>query len=79
VTVFANDDSLDAAIKAWNLRADRAPAADAELLEALKTLVHLNDNYSGFGGEIIKDRIDNAWHKARQAITRAEAGRGKDV
>ena len=49
-------------------------AAAPELLEALKTLLNLNDNYSSFGGEIHRDRIDRAWDNARAALAKA---RGK--
>jgi len=52
----------------------RLIAAAPELLEALKTLLNLNDNYSSFGGEIHRDRIDRAWDNARAALAKA---RGK--
>ena len=43
--------------------------ADAERMrEALQALVKLNDEYSPFGGEIYKDRVDATWNKARKCL-----------
>lgn len=46
-------------------------AAAPELLEALAALLDMNDNYSYFGGEIYRDRIDRAWDNARAALAKA--------
>jgi len=48
----------------WHEQKERADAA----LTALKRLVDLNDNGGPFGGEIYRDRVENAWFKAREAI-----------
>jgi hypothetical protein len=45
------------------------PAPDvAALVDALRTLVALNENYSPFGGEIYQDRVNRAWENARAAL-----------
>jgi hypothetical protein len=46
-------------------------ADERELLEALETLLALNENYSAFGGEIYRDRIDRAWDNARAVLKKA--------
>lgn len=44
-------------------------ASDVQpLIEALRTLVNLNDGYSPFGGEIYQDRIDATWDRARKTL-----------
>jgi hypothetical protein len=40
-----------------------------ELEQALKLLLNLNDNYSPFGGEIYRDRVDAVWDHARNTLT----------
>lgn len=45
--------------------------AAPELLEALEALLALNENYSAFGGEIHRDRIDRAWDNARAVLKKA--------
>lgn len=50
----------------------RLIAAAPDLLEAVRSLVFLNDNHSPFGGEIARDKIDRAWDKARDAVAKAE-------
>ena len=45
----------------WKARAEKAESA-------LKILVDLNENYSPFGGEIYRDRVDRAWDNARKTI-----------
>lgn len=49
----------------------RADIADG-MVEALKSLLDLNDNHGPFGGELYQDRIDRAWDAARAALTKAQ-------
>lgn len=58
------------------LIAERA-AAEAKLakaVEALDRLIALNDDYSPFGGELLRDRIDRTWQKARAALAEIKSG-----
>lgn len=43
-----------------------------KLREVLERLVKLNNEWSPFGGEIYKDRIDAAWEKANNALRETE-------
>jgi len=54
-----------------NLPNARLIAAAPDLLEALETLVNLDDNYGPFGGEMYQDMIESVWDKARAAIAKA--------
>jgi hypothetical protein len=49
-------------------------AAAPELLEALRTLVRMNNDAGPFGGEIYRDRVERAWDAARAAIAKATGG-----
>ena len=49
----------------------RLTQPEPELLEALETLLALNENYSAFGGEIYRDRTDRAWDNARAVLKKA--------
>lgn len=49
----------------------RLSAAAPELLEALVSVMGLQDNTSPFGGELQQDRIDRALDAARAAIAKA--------
>jgi hypothetical protein len=47
------------------------PLADPRvqaLVEALRELVQLNDDYSPFGGEMFQDRVNRTWDRARTAL-----------
>jgi hypothetical protein len=58
-----------------NSRANaRLIAAAPDLLEALNSLVALNNEHSPFGGEFYQDRLDRAWDAALAAIARATGG-----
>ena len=50
----------------------RLIAAAPDLLATLERLLHLDDSYGPFGGEIYQDRIDRAWEKARAALAKAK-------
>ncbi len=74
--IFGGDRNFACVFNEWkdeeNQEANaRLIAAAPELLEALAALLDLNDNYSYFGGEIYRDRIDRAWDNARAAIAKA--------
>jgi len=57
---------------------DRLNIRIAALEAALRELVTLNDEaYSPFGGEILRDRIDRAWERARAALHPSPDDRAK--
>ena len=37
-------------------------------VETLDRLVALNDDYSPFGGELLQDRVERTWQKARTTL-----------
>jgi hypothetical protein len=49
---------------------DTPAPAMGELVEALRGLVQLNDDYSPFGGELLQDRVDRTWQRARAVLAK---------
>jgi hypothetical protein len=59
------------------VRADLLTAAEAKLekaVEALSSLFALNDEYSPFGGEMYRDRVDRTWDNARATLKALKGG-----
>lgn len=63
------DDCAAKATATLEAENDRLRARGAVLEKALEDLVHLNDTYAPFGGELYQDRIDRTWNQARAALT----------
>lgn len=49
-------------------------AAAPELFEALEALIALNDDFSPFGGELFRDRVERTWEHARSVLAKALGG-----
>jgi hypothetical protein len=58
-----------------HLALKRAEAAEAKLAKAvgaLQKLVKLDDDYSPFGGELLRDRVVRTWEEARAVLAELE-------
>jgi ABC-type transporter Mla subunit MlaD len=44
----------------------------AKAVEALRKLVRLDDDYSPFGGELLRDRVVRTWEEARAVLAELE-------
>ena len=56
----------------------RLEAKLATAVEALDRLVALNDDYSPFGGELLQDRVERTWQKARTTLAELTGGKTDD-
>lgn len=59
----AQHEADEADLYAWNLENKLA-----KTVEALRKLVKLDDDYSPFGGELLRDRVVRTWEEARIAL-----------
>jgi hypothetical protein len=53
-------------------RAEHAEAKLAKAVEGLRMLVKLDDDYSPFGGELLRDRVVRTWEEARAVLAELE-------
>ena len=51
---------------------DAAEAKFAKAVEALRKLVRLDDDYSPWGGELLRDRVVRTWEEARAVLAELE-------
>lgn len=65
--VFTADEAADR-IEQLAATCEELESKLVKAVDALGRLVALNDDYSPFGGELLKDRVDRTWETARTTL-----------